>query len=398
MSDMNCITYRDRPRPAAEASSNDKSAFDKSYNFITTISSSDPEDLRAWMLFAMILHTRPLLVGSLSTLLSVAVIMAMTGRTWPLAWLAADIVLTAYRLKLIRTLHVDDLLPARRRRSHALIMLCGGAWGMLYGMGAGGAAATGLPALMVLGALNVAGAVGTISMRNAGAPRFGILVMSACVIPYDVGLALAPAQHMTGMAMLVPLLTVSFWFVTYQNTKLLVRTFEAERALAELARIDPLTGLANRKSLDEALDDFALRRAEGSPAGLTVICLDLDGFKAVNDTFGHSAGDKLLKVVAERLRAATREGDSVFRLGGDEFVCLLPGTDADDVERLSRRLIDAISRHVEVQAGQFVQVGVSIGGAMVQSDDDAVDAVIERADAALYDAKRAGTNQYRLYR
>jgi len=168
---------------------------------------------------------------------------------------------------------------------------------------------------------------------------------------------------------------------------------EAQRA--HESRHDVLTGLANRRALMEALPQAQARgaRRQGS---LALLFIDLDGFKAVNDAYGHEAGDGLLRVVAERLRQAVRRSDSVFRLAGDEFTVLLE--DLKDPQRdahgVGRKLIEVLSEPVPIAgAGTQVQVrvGASIGVALQAPERScAPDALIQEADHWMYQAKKAG--------
>ena len=164
-------------------------------------------------------------------------------------------------------------------------------------------------------------------------------------------------------------------------------------ALHSLAHTDPLTGLPNRRGLQAELDS-ALPRA-GSDRLLGVYLLDLDGFKSVNDRLGHDAGDELLKLVAERLRAPLRHRDVVGRLGGDEFVVMatdLPGD--DDARRLGQKLLDAIAAPFTVR-GERCQIGLTVGYALAPLDGHDADSLLKRADAAMYAGKQAGKHTLR---
>lgn len=155
-----------------------------------------------------------------------------------------------------------------------------------------------------------------------------------------------------------------------------------------LARHDVLTGLPNRVLLRERLD-WALARS-GKTNPLSVLCIDLDHFKAVNDTLGHPVGDHLLRAVTERLTACVREADTVARLGGDEFVVLLPGTQGrKQTQDLARRLIETVGAPFEIQ-GHRITIGASIGVAMAPIDGDHSEALLAKADLALYRAKAQG--------
>ncbi len=168
----------------------------------------------------------------------------------------------------------------------------------------------------------------------------------------------------------------------------------AETRIAYLAHHDALTGLPNRTFFREAVDR-AIKQSSGG--GFAVLCLDLDGFKAVNDRHGHPAGDTLLVSVAQRVRALVRSGDVMARFGGDEFTVLHKGTrDACDVEALGRRLVEAIGAPIDV-AGEWVTVGACVGIAFAPADGGTVDDLLRNADAALYCAKAAGRGTTRVF-
>jgi diguanylate cyclase (GGDEF)-like protein len=172
---------------------------------------------------------------------------------------------------------------------------------------------------------------------------------------------------------------------------------EAARAEAHHRSLhDPLTGLANRTMFQERLTQaLAGLNRGGDP--LALLALDLDRFKAVNDTLGHEAGDELLKQVSARLKALLRDTDTLARLGGDEFVVLQNAIKAvGDAETLSQRIIAKVSEPYRL-AGTDVRIGVSIGVAVAR--DAALDGLDlpARADFALYQAKEAGRNTFRLY-
>lgn len=169
---------------------------------------------------------------------------------------------------------------------------------------------------------------------------------------------------------------------------------ESRAELERAARHDSLTGLPNRRLLTDRLDQ-ALARARRSGQWMALLCLDLDHFKAINDTLGHVAGDALLVAFAERLNGCVRESDTVARLGGDEFVILLqdmrhPG----DAEVIARKIIEAMRREFQVESRRLRST-TSIGVASTRGESSAQD-LLKRADAALYQAKGAGRNRFRL--
>lgn len=163
-----------------------------------------------------------------------------------------------------------------------------------------------------------------------------------------------------------------------------------------LADHDPLTGLANRRKLLAHLEHSMLyAKRQG-----TIICLmfiDLDGFKAVNDTLGHDAGDELLRQVAIQLKKATRESDIVARLGGDEFCILMEGVKGRaGIGRLAKNLLPSFNHPFQL-FDNIAEVTASIGIAMYPDDADNADDLVKNADSAMYRAKKGGKNQYVFY-
>jgi len=165
--------------------------------------------------------------------------------------------------------------------------------------------------------------------------------------------------------------------------------------LESLALTDPLTGLANRRLLADRMS-MAIVHARRNKSIMAVMYLDLDGFKQINDTLGHGAGDVLLKMVAQRLVASVREEDTVARLGGDEFmIALWYVSGADYAATVALKVIEAVSRPY-VFEGHTVSITASAGVGVYPLDGEDGDTLMKRADLALYEAKRAGKNTYRI--
>ena len=161
------------------------------------------------------------------------------------------------------------------------------------------------------------------------------------------------------------------------------------RQLEHLAAHDPLTGLPNRYRFHAELE-AALAAARGSGERFALLYLDLDGFKAANDTCGHAGGDRLLLDVAQRLRASLRQGDAVARLGGDEFVVLLRACrDADAALAIADKLRQALGRPYQLGDHRF-DTSASVGVAMYPEDGETASALLQHGDRAMYAAKRAG--------
>ncbi len=174
-----------------------------------------------------------------------------------------------------------------------------------------------------------------------------------------------------------------------QNTRLLEQ-------VTHLAWHDALTGLPNRRLLEDRVNQ-ELVRARRNGESICMFFIDLDRLKQVNDTFGHAAGDDLIRHVAERLVDTVRRQDTVARLGGDEFAVLLPGlADLGDIDTLARRTLEALRRRYTL-AGRDVHVSGSIGVAVAPGHGETYDELLSNADAAMYRAKSLGRDTYQLY-
>lgn len=171
---------------------------------------------------------------------------------------------------------------------------------------------------------------------------------------------------------------------------------KSEERLHFLANYDSLTGLPNRSLMMDRISQ-AIENAKRTQATCALIFMDLDGFKEVNDTLGHDAGDSLLKVIAIRLREGLRKSDTIARLGGDEFTVLLCNlTSSRDVERVAQKIIDETSKPVTLN-GQQVQVTTSLGVTIFPTENDDVSTLLRKSDSAMYIAKKTGKNKWCLY-
>ena len=170
---------------------------------------------------------------------------------------------------------------------------------------------------------------------------------------------------------------------------------QAEARIQQLAQFDQLTGLPNRVLLQERFR-FALSLAQRSSEKLAVLFLDLDHFKNINDTLGHSIGDQLLMEVARRLKASVREEDTVSRQGGDEFILVLPDIVAQGAAMVAQKLLQAIDAPFQYGAHELSSTA-TIGIALYPDDGTDMETLLQHADAAMYQAKQAGRNNYRFY-
>jgi diguanylate cyclase (GGDEF)-like protein/PAS domain S-box-containing protein len=167
---------------------------------------------------------------------------------------------------------------------------------------------------------------------------------------------------------------------------------KSEDRISYLANFDSLTGLPNRIQMDDHLR-YTLSLAKRNEGVFALMFLDLDHFKDINDTLGHSTGDLLLVQVAKRLSAVLREEDTISRMGGDEFILLLPASDANGAAQVAQKLLDSISQPFLLE-GHELSVSASIGIALYPADGSDIEILSKNADAAMYRAKQEGRNMY----
>jgi diguanylate cyclase (GGDEF)-like protein/PAS domain S-box-containing protein len=171
---------------------------------------------------------------------------------------------------------------------------------------------------------------------------------------------------------------------------------ERETRIQHLADHDALTGLLNRRLLEDRLAQ-ALTLARRNEVMVAVMLIDLDGFKSVNDQFGHLTGDHVLRTVARRLKDCVRESDTIARLGGDEFVVLLSGQrTTEDSTLVAEKILGALADPVAAGGRRF-EIGASIGISIFPRDGANVEQLLKHADAAMYRVKEAGKNRYQFY-
>lgn len=183
----------------------------------------------------------------------------------------------------------------------------------------------------------------------------------------------------TILALLIPI---------FYGRKLIKQQQELHAEISKVAAEDCLTGLYNRRKINELIQD-EIERSERYKKGFSIIIMDIDYFKRVNDRFGHLAGDQLLKMFSDIVRDTIRHTDTAGRWGGEEFVVLCPETNMDGATALADKMRQHISSYV---FNSFGKQTASFGVACYVSDDS-VDTIINRADIALYNAKNSGRNR-----
>lgn len=169
---------------------------------------------------------------------------------------------------------------------------------------------------------------------------------------------------------------------------------EAHQAMRRMAMTDPLTGLSNRSAFAAALSEAQNQEVEGKKRA-AILLLDMDGFKAINDSLGHTIGDKVLETVAHRISGAVRDQDMVARMGGDEFAVLIPGVTPAEAAVIGNRILADVVEPMEIE-GQHLRCGVSMGLRMADPGQSAEELMME-ADIAMYESKADGRGKLKLF-
>ena len=186
--------------------------------------------------------------------------------------------------------------------------------------------------------------------------------------------------------------------VTTELREMQLELEDKNRTLAYQADHDGLTGLWNRRYVSDALRS-EVERGRRYKRPLSVVLLDLDRFKTVNDTHGHQAGDAVLRALAETIRKTVRDSDIAGRFGGEEFLTLLPETDVDGAVHFAKRLLVAVRELEIAHEGQVLRVTASLGIMewSARTEEITMDEIVRRADVALYRAKDSGRDQYAVW-
>ena len=260
--------------------------------------------------------------------------------------------------------------------------------------------------LQLLSATTVVGWLGALGMHHYMAPRLAIFLMSLCAVPFVLGGVASGDPWLLLLLLQIPLLLYSYVAIAKRTRSMALLALQSEEDSERRAHHDPLTGLLNRAGLSASM------QAIGTPAScrLGVFYVDLDGFKAVNDSLGHHAGDRLLEQAARRLLSVVRPGDFIARAGGDEFIVMTRGMASIEAEACARRLVDCVSAaayRLDVEAAgeearsedadRTVRIGASVGFACAPEDGDDMEELCRHADIALYRAKRAGRGVQRRF-
>jgi diguanylate cyclase (GGDEF)-like protein len=378
---------------------------DKSFPFVTEVKLNSLPDAVYRDLVATLFTMRTPIVG-------LGILYAFVGGLIVAEWhdpvvaalTIASVVLTTARVSLIcgfiraggTSQNISDLKSWEQRYGHTSYMFAL----LLSGLNARGLTIHQPLVHMTTISLVFTFGAGIVS-RTAGRPVICIISLLLAVAPTSFALLLSSvsgresALHAELLAFQALLLAVvgalSLGSVRYLYTSA-VEHLTTKHDLAHLARLDPLTGLPNRLLLRESFAS-SIQSCVAAGEDLAVHYLDLDGFKAINDGYGHPVGDEVLRQVSRRLEATARSGDTISRLGGDEFLVIQTGVkQRDAAEMLARRIIKQISAPYFVD-GNELRISVSIGIALAPEIGTDLEHLIACADSALYQSKVKGKAQ-----
>jgi len=293
------------------------------------------------------------------------------------------------------------LVTARRRAQRGqstltdIYVLLAAVWGATVGYGAFVSILSGDWVAATLSFLSAAAMVGGICFRNFGAPRLVAVMIFLSLGPCCVGALFADERVMLLTLVQIPFYLFAMSAAAWRLNGLMVATMKAERENDRRARHDGLTGLLNRDGLCHAAKHGDGEFSRLQP-GMALLFLDLDGFKPVNDAYGHDVGDQLLVRVARRLREVAGAGALIARFGGDEFAIVTAHAPLQPPHELAGQIIDELGKPFELGTAVSIRVGVSVGIALVPAEGSEIDSVLRAADEAMYIAKREGRDRRAL--
>jgi diguanylate cyclase (GGDEF)-like protein len=350
-----------------------------------------PTDIENQLLHQSLTKSRTLVIAITANVLLATVAAAMTRAPWAYVWVLAELLIGAIRFCLMVALVKAE--AARQNGNTTAPVLAGLVSFGVLSAGCFQCVVSGQWALISMAGIGLASLIGAVSSRNAGTPRLGAILIGILALPYALATLTSPIPHLFIIGIQLPVYACGVIFVMLENYKVLLDLHHSERENRRLAQHDPLTGLPNRalnlRRFDELLK--GLRSAHGKlRQEFMVFCLDLDGFKEINDSLGHAAGDAVLVEVAHRLRNSVRSPDFISRIGGDEFVILLPAISSEDAKRTAERIIASVAQPLDLGLPAPVHIGISIGSACAPDDGETAEELLQSADRALYEAKRLG--------
>jgi polar amino acid transport system substrate-binding protein len=249
----------------------------------------------------------------------------------------------------------------------------------------------------------------SIGVRNDQPLLLDILEKAVNNVPNDVKqkiifktIAINYVQHMDYLfiAEILAAVFIVMAFILYHNRKLArmnKQLKELQNKLLEQAHRDPMTNLYNRRYFHE-VSSTILQIAQRENSNISLIMIDIDNFKLINDTYGHAIGDEVIKKLAQLLQDNVRLSDVVCRFGGEEFVILLPDTDIKGAQKIASKIREVVEKNTLFIEKKSIKFTISLGVASLLSHTDNIESILKRADKALYEAKESGKNKTVVYR
>jgi diguanylate cyclase (GGDEF)-like protein len=324
--------------------------------------------------------------GTISTLLLtfIGLYRHQTSLFW--LWFLATLIITIYRIGL--HYHINRQWWRRISAPADQIYLANLLWSAATGLGTALCLLSGDPILQVLVIPTMVAFASLAACFSHGTPRYAMLQVMLLDLPLKLAVPFQPEPWFWVFVLQGPF----FWLGLYKIIRALddtsIQALLGEYHSQRRASLDPLTELFNREGWRREV--LSIRGPGRTPLPASLLFSDLDGFKTINDTYGHMAGDELLRQIANRMSGALRSDDILARWGGDEFVILLPGTDPEASRLVAQRLIDIATSIEHAYPG----IGLSIG--MVHCEDwrgtdrERLESLVAQADHALYQAKQRG--------
>lgn len=345
------------------------------FGWIAEIGEELPEEVQRRLRAAFFTSRGPLIVGALNTIAVAGIVYAHTLRPVFLVLALCDLLLLCARALLLRRVNAPS----------DMIFATGLLWTAVQGSTIWLVVQSGDPVLSILVLATGLAAIGGIIGRNFAAPRYAMAQIMILDGSYKIAFSLQHPEFLPLIAFQTVVFVMMNLGIIRQHRQAAIEAIQGQMDSREQALADPLTSLGNRRALEAAFG-----RLRPPRQGRALLYLDLDGFKQVNDSLGHAAGDTLLCEIGRRLRDTVGEAGMACRLGGDEFLVLVPDASACDVGDLGARLVAALSKPCQIDKGLVAEVGVSVGAAIDTTGKARLDSLLMASDRALYVVKTSG--------
>ncbi|MEH6829127.1 GGDEF domain-containing protein [Parasphingorhabdus sp.] len=349
-------------------------------------------EIRSYLLAQLMGSMGAALMGSLCSILVLGAAFWKSGENIFAALIMVDLAISMFRL--IEWNYGKRRAEIAGYRNITVSASLSIAWCTLQGVSAFIILSGDDPVLQVLSATLAMALIGPLCARNYAAPRFAILMVLLCDLPFAAGAVMSSEPWLSLILVLTPPFLLGVMQIIATLHDAMLDTLFAKEENHRLATHDSLTSLLNRQGMDEQLARFSPQHDRT----MALLSLDLDGFKAINDTHGHGAGDRVLVEVARRIQDVVGEDDLVARMGGDEFMIILCNREVDEFRAIAVTLVNVIASEL-ISIGPETSVGlrVSVGYACIPEDAGTTMELRLRADRALYDAKESGKGTCRRF-